>query len=56
MKEEEKGGDFAGISSDEYTPATAVARKFILLTFVILLASSKSRTPLVIDSRWYNGF
>jgi hypothetical protein len=53
ITEDETEGYFTEISPDEFTPTSNVARKFLLLTFVILVVSAKSRGPVTIDSRWY---
>jgi hypothetical protein len=52
ITEDKEEGYFTEISPDEFTPASKVARKFLLLTFVILVVSAKSRGPVTIDSRW----
>jgi hypothetical protein len=53
ITEDETEGYFTEISPEEFTPASNVARKFLLLTFVILVVSAKSQGPVTIDSRWY---
>ena len=52
--EDETEGYFTGIEREEFSPASQTARKFILLTFIILL-TAKSK-PVRIDSRWYVWF
>jgi len=54
ITEDEGEGFFTEIKPDEFTPVSNVARKFLLLTFVILVVSAKSQQPVRIDSRWYN--
>jgi hypothetical protein len=44
---------FTEISPEEFTPVSPITRKFLLLTFVILVVSAKSGKPLRIDSQWY---
>ena len=44
-------GFFTDIEREEFSPPSQTARKFILLTFIILL-TAKSK-PVRIDSRWY---
>ena len=48
--EDETEGYFTGIETEDFAPASQTARKFILLTFMILL-TAKSK-PVRIDSRW----
>jgi hypothetical protein len=50
ITEDEGDSSFTGISPKEFVPPTNTARKFILLTFIILLTSTK--IPMTIDSRW----
>jgi hypothetical protein len=52
IDEDEGETSFTEISADEFKPASQTARKFILLTFIILLATPRADTPLTIDTRW----
>jgi hypothetical protein len=52
ITEGEEDGSFTGISPEEFVPKSNTARKFILITFIVLLASTKSKIPMTIDSRW----
>ena len=52
MIEEDEEPGFTDISPDEFTPKSNSARKFILLTFIILLTTPRVETPLTIDNRW----
>ena len=52
IDEDESETSFTDISADEFKPASQTARKFILLTFIILLATPRADAPLTIDTRW----
>lgn len=52
IEEDESEISFTDISADEFMPKSQGARKFILLTFIILLTAPRAETPLTIDTRW----
>jgi hypothetical protein len=52
IEEDQSETSFTDISADEFTPTSQTARKFILLTFIILLATPRADAPLTIDTRW----
>jgi len=53
IEEDEAETSFTDISPDEFTPTSQAARKFILLTFIILIATPRTDAPLMIDTRWF---
>jgi len=53
ITEDEEDAYFTGISHDEFKPPSQTVRKFLVITFVILLVSAaKSGASHKIDLRW----
>ena len=52
IAEDEGDSSFMSISPDEFVPPSQTARKFILITFIVLLTTAKSERPMTINSRW----